>query len=178
MPAPNRRDLLAIFPTELGWMAIFGTGRVIRRLTLGHASAKAARKAIEKAEGQSLALGNWNPSLADRLQAYAAGKCEDFRDVPLDLDSLRAFQRAVYRQCRNIPPGKTCTYGELAARAGYPRAARAVGNCMASNPLPLVIPCHRIVPSNGGLGGYSGPGATRLKRRLLTLEACHAPHAD
>jgi len=175
MPTPGARNRLTVFPTELGWMAVFGTGRVLRRLTLGHASALAARKAIEKAEGRSLALGNGNPMLVGRLQAYAAGRCEDFRDIPIDLGPVRAFQQAVLRHCRKIPHGKTCTYGELAARAGYPGAARAVGNCMASNPLPLVIPCHRVVLSNGGVGGYSGRGASRLKRRLLDLEAGNNP---
>ena len=74
-------------------------------------------------------------------------------------------------QCRRIPYGRTMSYAELAAKAGSPNAARAVGNCMAGNRIPLIVPCHRVVCSDGRLGSYSAPGGTRMKRRLLDLES-------
>jgi methylated-DNA-[protein]-cysteine S-methyltransferase len=109
--------------------------------------------------------------LAERIQSYAAGIDEDFSDVPLDLSHLTEFQRRVVKQCRRIRPGETLSYGELAAKAGYPGAARAVGSTMARNRFPIVIPCHRVVGSAGSLGGFSAPSGISLKRRMLDLES-------
>jgi methylated-DNA-[protein]-cysteine S-methyltransferase len=77
----------------------------------------------------------------------------------------------VLQACRKIAPGKTLTYAELADKVGSPGAARAVGNCMARNRFPLIIPCHRVVGSNGHLGGYSAAEGIPFKKRLLELEA-------
>jgi methylated-DNA-[protein]-cysteine S-methyltransferase len=117
------------------------------------------------------ATANWNLHLARRLRAYASGKPESFRDVVVDPGPQTAFQRRVIACCRAIPRGETRSYGQLAAKAGSPGAGRAVGQCMAANRTPLVIPCHRVVRSDGGLGGYSAPGGQKLKRLLLDLEA-------
>lgn len=108
--------------------------------------------------------------LARRLQAYADGQHDDFADVPVAADGLTPFQRKVRQQCRRIRYGQTCTYGQLAAKAGSPRAARAVGAVMASNRVPLIVPCHRVVGSTGALHGFSGCGGIGMKRRLLELE--------
>ncbi len=81
-----------------------------------------------------------------------------------------AFQRAVIDHCRRIPRGEVLTYGQLAERAGYPRSARAVGNVMATNRVPLIVPCHRVVGAGGNLGGFSAPQGLQMKRRLLRLE--------
>ena len=113
--------------------------------------------------------------LIARLQAYADGAFDDFLDVELDLAGKTRFQQAVLHHCRRIRPGSTLTYGELAARAGYPGAARAVGQVMKTNCVPLIIPCHRVVAAGGRLGGYSAPDGLRLKRRLLQLELQSAP---
>jgi methylated-DNA-[protein]-cysteine S-methyltransferase len=83
---------------------------------------------------------------------------------------LTEFQQKVQKLCRQIPFGTTMTYGELAAKAGAPGAARAVGICMARNCFPLVVPCHRVVPAGGRLGNYSAPGGTETKQRLLDME--------
>ena len=108
--------------------------------------------------------------LAERLQAYADGRRDQFLDIPVALSDATPFQRQVLQQCRRIRYGQTITYGQLAAKAGYPQAARAVGGVMARNRVPLVIPCHRVVGSSGTLRGYSGCGGTAMKRRLLELE--------
>lgn len=94
-----------------------------------------------------------------------AWHCFSFRP-PLDLRGT-PFQRRVWQTLRKLPPGQTETYGELAERAGFPRSARAVGTAMRKNPIPLLVPCHRVVAS-GGLGGYGGN--PELKRQLLALE--------
>jgi len=90
--------------------------------------------------------------------------------VPLVLDSLSPFARKVLDACRKIPSGKTVSYSQLAGMIGKPRASRAVGSALARNPIPLIIPCHRVIRSDGSLGNFSALGGTALKKMLLTLE--------
>jgi methylated-DNA-[protein]-cysteine S-methyltransferase len=104
---------------------------------------------------------------ARQLAEYFAGQRRDF-EVPLDLSPLRPFQRRVLERLIEVPFGDVVTYGELARLAGYPGAARAVGGAMRENPLPILVPCHRVLPSSGGLGGFGG--RPELKRQLLELE--------
>ncbi len=104
--------------------------------------------------------------LARELGEYFQGGRTTF-DLPLLLQGT-AFQIAVWEELRKIPYGTAITYGELAATVGRPRSARAVGQAVGANPVPIVIPCHRVLPISGGLGGF-GPG-TDWKRRLLDLE--------
>lgn len=163
-------DCVVIFPSALGWMAVVGQDRWLKRLSFGHASAEAALAALSPWPVETARPGRWNQGLVERLQAYAAGAREDFLDVALDLGPQGEFQRRVVDRCRRIAYGMTLTYRALASASGSPRAARAVGNVMASNPVPLVVPCHRVVAS-AGLGGYSAGEGTRLKLRLLEMEA-------
>jgi O-6-methylguanine DNA methyltransferase len=102
-------------------------------------------------------------ALARVLQGRAAGALP-----PLDLAAGTPFQRKVWAALRQIPAGQTESYGQLAAALGAPKAARAVGSACGANPVPLFIPCHRVVPSGGGLGGFSG--GLHWKRRLLASE--------
>ncbi len=164
-------DSILIFPSQLGWMAVAMTGKTVRQLTFGHPTAAAARAAIAPAFLARTTPGSRKSPLALRLQAYAKGIRDDFRDIPVDPGPSTEFQRRVLNQCRKVGYGKTISYAELAAKAGYPRAARAVGNCMAANRIPLIVPCHRVVCSNGQLGSYSAPGGVRMKRQLLMREA-------
>jgi methylated-DNA-[protein]-cysteine S-methyltransferase len=86
------------------------------------------------------------------------------------MDGIDGFERRVLETARDIPPGATLTYGELAAKAGAPGAAREVGQAMARNRFPIVVPCHRVLAAGGGFGGFSAPGGLESKARLLTLE--------
>ena len=104
--------------------------------------------------------------LEEQLREYFAGKRKSF-DLPLDLSGT-PFQMEVWKALLEIPFGQVVTYGELARRIGRPRAARAVGNAVGANPVPIVIPCHRVVPKSGGIGNF-GPGP-EWKARLLGLE--------
>lgn len=106
--------------------------------------------------------------LAAELSAYFQGGIKGF-SVPVRLEGPPFF-RQVWEELRRIPYGETVTYGELAARLGRPKAARAVGRALAHNALPILVPCHRVV-AQGGLGGF-GPGPA-WKERLLALEAAH-----
>jgi methylated-DNA-[protein]-cysteine S-methyltransferase len=103
-------------------------------------------------------------AVIDQLQEYFVGERREF-DVPLRLDGT-AFQRLVWEQLREIPFGTTTTYGEIARRIGNPNAVRAVGLANGRNPIPIIVPCHRVIGSNGTLTGYSGG----LKNKSLLLE--------
>jgi methylated-DNA-[protein]-cysteine S-methyltransferase len=104
---------------------------------------------------------------ARELEDYFTRRRHQF-NIPLDLSMASGFRRAVLGHLREIPYGQTASYGTLAAAAGSPKAARAVGSACASNPLPIVLPCHRIIRSDGTIGNYIG--GTDAKRTLLTLE--------
>ncbi len=104
-----------------------------------------------------------------QLAAYLAGDLQEFT-LPLDLSGMTAFQQLVLNLTTQIPYGQTSTYKEIAIRAGKPNAGRAVGRVEATNPIPLVIPCHRVLGSDGALHGYGGPGGVKLKAWLLQLE--------
>jgi methylated-DNA-[protein]-cysteine S-methyltransferase len=105
--------------------------------------------------------------LAKQLVDYLDGRRTKF-DVDLDLSHVTPFRRAVLEECARIPRGQVSTYAELARRTGRPNAYRAVGHTMATNPIPIVIPCHRVLGSDGGLHGFGG--GLDMKRRLLALE--------
>jgi len=103
------------------------------------------------------------------LREYLVGRRTAF-SLPLDLTHVTAFQRRVLEAARDVPRGQVATYGEIGRRIGRPGAARAVGQALGSNPVPIVVPCHRVLASDGSLRGYSGRGGLQTKRRLLTLE--------
>ena len=109
------------------------------------------------------------------ITAHLGGDLRDFRNVLLDLSGVGAFPERVYAAARTIPAGRTTTYGEIAERVGSPGEARAVGRALAANPVPLIIPCHRVVDASGGLRGFSAPGGTLTKGRLLALEGVGLP---
>lgn len=111
-------------------------------------------------------------SVSQALDAYFTGDHKALDDVEVDLGSRGAFTLAVLQALRRIPAGTTTTYGALALLAGRPKAGRAVGQAVGSNPVPIIVPCHRVVASNGSLGGFSA-GLDR-KRALLDHEGVPA----
>ncbi|MDP3921742.1 MAG: methylated-DNA--[protein]-cysteine S-methyltransferase [Candidatus Omnitrophota bacterium] len=128
-------------------------------------SAKAKRPAGSH-HSQSLAQA------AGILRKYVHGSPASFKRVPVDLSGYTPFEKKVLRTLAKVRPGDRISYQELAKRAGYPRASRAVGSVMRKNRLPIILPCHRVVRSGGALGGYSGGMA--WKRKLLAIEAGEA----
>lgn len=165
------RTELSVFETELGWLAMAGAGNELRALVFGHPTPKAAIAALDPELTSGAKMRDWNPSLARRLRKLALGERVEFDDVVLDLSSETPFSRRVITRCRTIPYGERLTYGELAAAAGAPHAARAVGSVMRRNRTPLVVPCHRVVAAGSKPGGYSGAAGVRTKLRLLEAEA-------
>ncbi len=106
--------------------------------------------------------------IALEVVRYFRGESDALEDVPIDLTGSTAFERRVYEATRRIPFGKVATYGQIAQAIGQPMAQRAVGQALGKNPIALVIPCHRVVASGGGLGGFTG--GLSWKKKLLRHE--------
>ena len=121
---------------------------------------------VQKGEPVAAAIAE---KAAKELAQYAAGERREF-DVTLSLDRLAPFQRAVLAETARIPMGSVATYGEIAARIGKPKSARAVGGALARNPIGIIIPCHRVVAHDGRLHGFSSPEGIAGKARLLKHE--------
>lgn len=113
---------------------------------------------------------DWARDAMSRLERHLAGEDEDLSVIPLDMARVPPFFRRVYEEARAVPRGLVRSYAEIAAAAGSPAATRAVGQAMAKNPWPVVVPCHRVVGSAGKPGGFSAPGGLDTKARLLALE--------
>ena len=104
------------------------------------------------------------------MTAVLAGERRDLRGIPLDQRKIDEFRRAVYGATRDIEPGTTRSYGEVARSIGRPDGARDVGAALAANPTPIIVPCHRVVAANGALTGFSAPGGLATKRKMLERE--------
>jgi methylated-DNA-[protein]-cysteine S-methyltransferase len=163
-----------VFDTPLGWMGVLGSQKGLRRLVLPQSSPEQALHLLSepslKRHDQSLseAEAGYFGDLPDRIRDYLAGKAVSFSDK-LDLPGASPFQRRVWEVERSIPYGETRTYAWIAGKLGMPKAARAVGQALAKNPLPIMIPCHRVICSDGSLGGFGG--GEDVKRLLLGIEA-------
>lgn len=165
------KNTLAVFPSSLGWMAAQWNGTLLARCAFGYRTPRQAARALHACCDEDSELNPAQNDLVRRLQAFADGSPDSFQDVELDLTGYSTFQHLVTGLCRLIPFGSTRTYGQLAAQAGSSGAARAVGSVMAANRFPLIVPCHRVVPANGSLGGFSAPEGPVMKQRLLDREA-------
>jgi methylated-DNA-[protein]-cysteine S-methyltransferase len=152
----------AYLKTPIGTLLIAGDAAALHRITFP----QHGREAKPEAEWQESQRGLVGEA-ARQLREYFAVERTAF-DLPLAPEGT-AFQRAVWRQLQQIPYGETISYGELARRVGNPKASRAVGSANGANPLPIVIPCHRVIAFDGSLGGFGGGLPT--KQTLLALEA-------
>lgn len=164
---------LSVFVTSLGYWAMIGRDDVLFGLTLGHSTPQAAQESLVNSFADyqiDKKPSDWFPQLRQRLERYSSGDRVTFDDIKLHLPPQTSFQKQIIAATRKLPYGAKVTYGELAARARHPRAARAVGTVMSTNRIPIIIPCHRVVAS-GGLGGYSAPQGLSLKERLLQIES-------
>ena len=162
----------AMFPTAIGECALAWSECGLTGVWFPEATPEATRVRIERR--LSAATEADPPPKVAEAMARIAGLLEtgrvDLADIDLDLDGIDGFERRVLEAARGIAPGATLTYGELATRAGSPGAAREVGQAMARNRFPIVVPCHRVLAAGGGFGGFSAPGGLESKARLLTIE--------
>lgn len=160
-----------VFETKWGYFGLAGTESGLCRTYLpGPGLATIKSQLLEDFPGARLDRTFWQ-ALQEQIAAYFEGARVDFSpNVPLVLDGVGDFSRCVLTACRNVQFGQVITYRELARKSGRPAASRAVGGALARNPLPLIIPCHRIIRADGKLGGFSAPGGIKLKQRMLDLE--------
>ena len=161
----------ALFGTPVGRCAIaWGpTGVLGTQLPERTAAATRARIAERVPSGGEQTAPPEIRRLIAAILASLDGELVDLSGAPLDMAGIPTFHRAVYQATRTIRAGTTLTYGQVAALAGAPGAARAVGSALGRNPFPLIVPCHRVVAA-GGIGGFSAEGGIVTKRRLLALE--------
>lgn len=156
-------------PTPVGplWVAV--TDRGLVAVEFDTSEAAFARRLARRLGLEPKRSKERTAEARRQLASYLRGERTAFA-LAVDLRHLTPFQRRVLGAARAIRRGSVATYGEVARRIGRPRSARAVGQALGSNPIPIVIPCHRVLASDGSLGGYSGRGGIRTKRRLLQLE--------
>ena len=152
----------------IGWAGLVGSEKGLRRLSLKPTPQEVMEDLGPEADG---AEDDPMPFLEVEacLRRYAAGEIFALDQIQLDLSGTPPFFKAAWTACRRIPPGETRSYAWLANEAGNPLAVRAAGQSMARNRFALIVPCHRVIASDGGLGGYGG-GGLGVKARLLQME--------
>lgn len=158
--------------TAWGWIAVAFSDLGLVNSTLPYSSQEEAIGKILALWPKASLIEDAHHELKESLIRYFKGERVDF-NFPLDLRTGTAFQKKVWEEVRSIPWGQTRTYGEIAARVGKPGAARAVGQALARNPLPIIIPCHRVIGASGNLTGFGG--GIELKKKLLALERIIKP---
>ncbi len=161
-----------VFETNLGWVAVTLSNAGLHSIAL-------PRSCEDEAMLEVMQLGATEPAsekearpLQAAVERMIAGQPAG-NGLTIDWTGITSFRRAVLEECMRIPAGQTLSYGELGARVGHPRSARAVGRVMATNPWPLLVPCHRVVGSTGHLHGYGG--GLPMKEHLLRAEGASFP---
>ena len=151
-----------------GWIGLVGSESGLRRASLKPTPQEVMEDLGSDIDDAEHDAGYFSGTVA-LLERYSEGDLAALDDIELDLADAPPFFRAAWSACRNIPPGETRSYRWLAAEAGNPKAVRAAGQAMARNRFVLIIPCHRVISSDGGLGGYGG-GGLGVKAKLLQME--------
>ena len=161
-----------LFETSIGWLGIAWSETGLTQLQLPERDRAATERRLQKrlGDGVESAPPAWVADVVEMLKRYAAGKPVDFSAARLDLAGCDAFRLAIYDAARKLGFGETTTYGELAMRAGYPGEARDTGQALGQNPVPIIVPCHRILAAGNRIGGFSAPGGSATKTRLLEME--------
>jgi methylated-DNA-[protein]-cysteine S-methyltransferase len=162
-----------LFETAHGSVALAWNARGVAGFRLPGSSPEDARRSLlrrfpEAVEGE---LPARVAAVIDAIKRYFAGERIDFADVPLDLGRQDPLFERIYDLVRRLGWGETTTYGAIAKALGEgPEVARDVGQAMARNPIPLIVPCHRVLAAGGKIGGFSAPGGSNAKARMLALE--------
>jgi methylated-DNA-[protein]-cysteine S-methyltransferase len=164
-----------MFETDIGQCGLAWSRVGLTRVQLPEENAAATEVRLLR-HGAMLWESDLPPRVAEcvaMLRRYATGQREAFADVTLDLSPLTAFDARIYAALRSVPWGTTTTYGALAAQIQTPGSARAVGTAMRTNPWPVIVPCHRVLPASHQIGGFSAHGGAETKYALLELEGVH-----
>ena len=157
-----------IFHTPLGWFGIGWVPEGLCRLVLPEPDEATARRRLAGyADAEPC---GWVAELVSEIERYARGEVADFTRFPVVFTGAAEFDKAIWMATRGLSYAEVTTYGELATRAGHSGQARPVGAALGRNPVPLVVPCHRVLAAGGRLGGFSAPGGAGAKARLLLHE--------
>ncbi|MBL8577046.1 MAG: methylated-DNA--[protein]-cysteine S-methyltransferase [Mesorhizobium sp.] len=170
---PNSSEGSLVFETALGFVGIGWSANGLTRVCLFDREKERVERRLKQLDVTSEShqvVPDWIATLVRDIKAYALGEEVDFSSVPVDLAGVDDFRLAIYDAARRLRFGETTTYGELAKRAGQPGLPRETGQALGANPVPLVIPCHRILAAGGKIGGFSAPGGTATKAKMLALE--------
>jgi O-6-methylguanine DNA methyltransferase len=180
IPEPTRRALiraqlierlhemkLTIFETRIGWIGIAYSERGLAAIQLPRSTRAQTLAELRRDYPTGELIDDAPAAIEGELHEYVEGRRREF-DLPLDWSAVKPFQRAVMNVLSQIPFGETRSYAWVARQIGNPNAARAVGRAVGANPIPIIIPCHRVIGSDGSLTGYGG--GLPLKKRLLQLE--------
>ena len=166
-----------IFQTDWGWVGLAATERGVAAVVLPKPTRRAVERALRESGINGDAASNGAGRAARHLEAaraavaaYLEGNVRDF-ELPLDLQDQPRFRVKVWKVLQSIPYGRVRSYGWVARKVGKPRAARAIGGACGANPVPLLVPCHRVIAGDGSLGGFSG--SLGVKKRLLKLEGIY-----
>ena len=168
---------VALFETAIGLCGIAWTEHGVCRVQLPEQNAEATRGRLQRRlrDVRETAPTDIVQRTIDDIAALLAGRASDLYGVPLDLYGVPAFHQRVYAATRRIRPGGTASYGDIAVQLGEPGAARAVGQALGRNPVPLIVPFHRFLAAGGKFGGFSGFGGVATKMRLLAIEGAILP---
>ena len=166
----------ALFATTLGRCGIAWSERGIVAVQLPEASEAVTLARVARAVpgAHEVAPPPEVQRAIDAIAALLRGERDDLSSIRLDYAGVPPFHRRIYERARAILPGRTLTYGEIAAQLGEPAAARAVGQALGRNPFTLVVPCHRVLAAGNRPGGFSANGGVTTKLRLLTIEGAQA----
>ena len=171
MPKTRPKGLIyTIFTTDWGYFGLAGTKHGLLRSHLPHAKAEIVEaRLLKDLESATFSRSYFN-TLQKCIIAYFGGSYVNFDPDLSGLDELSPFCRAVLQACRHIQHGRTLSYRDLAGKIRRPKSARAIGNALGANPLPLIIPCHRVIQADGKIGGFTATGGAQMKKRMLDLE--------
>ncbi len=176
MASSPSADGCALVPTSIGTCAVAWRGGAVVAVALPEIDEAATERRIRRAVGGA-AVTDPPPPIRRALEGVVAlldGEPVDLGEVEVEVAHRSDFERRVFAVVRAIPPGETLTYGEVAARAGEPGGAQAVGRVMGANPVPIIVPCHRVVGADGAPVGFSAPGGVATKQRILRIEGAAA----
>ena len=161
-----------LFTTAIGDCGIVWNGRGVVGVQLPEKTERSTRARIARRFPAAREVAP-PPDVAravGEIVALLAGERKDLDSIVVDLDGIAEFDRRVYALARSIPPGGVLSYGEIAEKLGDRQQAREVADALSRNPVPLIVPCHRVLAAGGKMGGFSAPGGVRTKLRLLSIE--------
>jgi methylated-DNA-[protein]-cysteine S-methyltransferase len=174
---PNQE--FALFATPVGHCGIVWTARGVAGVQLPERDASATRARLRRRhpDAHESAPPGHIQQVIDDIVDLLRGEPRDLCSVTLDIDDVPPFRKQVYAVARNIPPGATLSYGDIAKRIGDGTEARDVGEAMGKNPVPIIVPCHRVLAAGGKVGGFSATGGITTKLKLLEIEGAQVGEA-